>query len=239
MAKRTRTKSHPRRSRSRSGSTSVVISAILGVFAAAWYVWGEDVGVPFPSPPGSGIETSSAATPSKAPEIPDTTVLEANPPAAPDGAIVGTASIIDADTLDIRSERIRLVGVDAPESGQKCKDASGAFVRCGTVAANALDAWIARNPVTCISEGKDRYQRILGKCSVRGDSVQEWLVRNGYAVAYRQYSTEFVEAELAARAAKAGIWAGEFVMPADWRKGQRLDGEAPTKAMQNAAAAAR
>jgi len=219
MAKRTRTKSHPRRSRGRSGSTSVVVSAILGVLAAAWYVWGEDVGVPFPAP--GGAETS-------APTAPETT--EANPPPSPDGAIIGTASVIDADTLDIRSERIRLVGVDAPESGQKCKDAKGALVRCGTTAANALDAWINRNPVTCISEGKDRYSRVLGKCSVRGQSVQDWIVRNGYGVAYRDYSTEFVPAEIAAREAKAGIWAGEFVMPWDWRKGLRLEGEPPTKA---------
>jgi endonuclease YncB( thermonuclease family) len=236
MAKRTRTKSHPRRSRGRSGSTSVVVSAVLGVLAAAWYVWGEDVGMPFPAPSGSGVETSSTTA---APETPDTTVAEANPPPAPDGAIVGTASVIDADTLDIRSERIRLVGIDAPESGQKCKDAKGTLVRCGTTAANALDAWINRNPVTCISEGKDRYQRTLGKCSVRGQSVQDWLVRNGHAVAYRDYSTEFVPAEIAAREAKAGIWAGEFVTPSDWRKGQRLEGEPATKSAQNAASGAK
>ena len=190
--------------------------------AAAWYVWGEDVGVPFPAPSGSGAEAS-------APEMPGTTVTEANPLPAPGGTIVGTASVIDADTLDIRSERIRLVGVDAPESGQNCKDANGTLVRCGSTAANALAAWINRNPVTCISEGKDRYQRILGKCSVRGQSLQDWLVRNGHAVAYREYSPEFVSAEIAARQAKAGIWAGEFVMPSDWRKGQRLEGEPARK----------
>jgi endonuclease YncB( thermonuclease family) len=227
MAKRTRTKSHPRRSRGRSGSISIVVSAILGVLATAWYVWGGDVGVPVPAPSGGGAEASAPETPG--PETPGTTVTEADPPPAPHGAIVGTASVIDADTLDIRSERIRLVGVDAPESGQKCKDANGALVRCGSTAANALDAWINRNPVTCIPEGKDRYRRILGKCSVRGQSVQDWLVRNGHAIAYRAYSTEFVSTEIAAREAKAGIWAGEFVMPSDWRKGQRLEGEPATK----------
>jgi endonuclease YncB( thermonuclease family) len=237
MAKRSSKKSYPRRSRSRSGSTSVVISAILGVMAAAWYVWGEDVGIPFPAPSGSGVETSSTSTLPEAPAVPEATVAEANPPPAPAGAIVGTASVIDADTLDIRSERIRLVGVDAPESGQKCKDAKGVLVRCGTTAANALDAWIARNPVTCISEGKDRYQRTLGKCSVRGQSVQDWLVRNGHAVAYRDYSTEFVPAEIAAREARAGIWAGEFVTPSDWRKGVRLDGEPATKSGASASGA--
>lgn len=223
MAKRTPKKSWPRRSRSRSGSTSVIISAVLGVLAAAWYVWGEKVGLPAP-----GRAPAEASAPAEAgPE----------PSATADGVLSGTASVIDADTLDIRSERIRLVGVDAPESGQTCRDADGRLVRCGTIAANALDAWINRNPVTCVSEGRDRYQRVLGKCSVRGQSIQDWLVRNGHAVAYRAYSTEFVPAELAAREAKAGMWAGEFVMPWDWRKGVRMDGEASGKT--SAAAGAR
>jgi endonuclease YncB( thermonuclease family) len=146
-------------------------------------------------------------------------------------AIAGVATVIDADTLDIRGERIRLVGVDAPESGQKCLSADTKFVRCGSIAANALDAWINRNPVTCDIEGKDRYSRLLGECRVRGNSVQEWLVANGHAVAYRSYSTAYVPAELKARKAKVGVWAGEFVAPWDWRQGLRLSGEKPTKAM--------
>jgi len=230
MAKRTSKKSYPRRSRSRSGSTSVIVSAVLGVLAAAWYVWGEDLGLPTPGSlggPSGPVVAEAPSSPSEATPAP------ANP--APAGGLVGTATVIDADTLDIHSERIRLVGIDAPESGQKCKDANGTLVRCGSEAANALDAFINRNPVTCVSEGKDRYQRTLGKCSVRGQSIQDWLVRNGHAVAYRAYSTEYVPAELAARDAKAGMWAGEFVMPWDWRKGQRLEGEAPTKSTQNTA----
>lgn len=147
------------------------------------------------------------------------------------GTIAGTASVIDADTLEIRGERIRLVGVDAPESGQKCLDASAKFFRCGSVAANALDKWINRASVSCEIEGKDRYGRLLGQCKVRGQNVQEWLVVNGHAVAYRSYSTAYVSAELKARKASSGIWAGEFVMPWDWRQGLRLDGEKPTKAM--------
>lgn len=143
----------------------------------------------------------------------------------------GTASVIDADTLEIRGERIRLVGVDAPESGQKCRDRYETLVRCGTIAANALDKWINRDAVTCDVEGKDRYGRLLAQCKVRGQNMQEWLVANGYAVAYRSYSTAYVSAELKARKAKAGVWSGEFVMPWDWRQGLRLAGEKPTKAM--------
>jgi endonuclease YncB( thermonuclease family) len=154
----------------------------------------------------------------------------AETPRATPTSVAGSASVIDADTLDIHGQRIRLVGVDAPESGQKCL-ADGKFVRCGANAANALDAWINRNPVTCAIEGKDRYDRLLGQCSVRGQSVQEWLVASGHALAYRTYSTQYVPAELKARKARAGIWSGDFVAPWDWRQGLRLSGEKPTKAM--------
>ncbi len=227
MAKRTHSRPYPRRSRGRSGSTSIVVSAILAAVAAAWYVWGEDLGLPS-LPTGSA---SSGSVVAEAPAEPKSSKADPAPvaiPVATGEAVTGTASVVDADTLDIHSQRIRLVGVDAPESKQKCLDAGGDLFRCGSAAANALDQWINRNPVTCISEGHDRYNRTLGKCSVRGTSVQDWLVRNGHAVAYRAYSKEFVPAEDAAHAAKAGIWAGEFVMPWDWRKGQRLSVEAAT-----------
>ncbi|MDZ4760743.1 MAG: thermonuclease family protein [Alphaproteobacteria bacterium] len=147
------------------------------------------------------------------------------------GTISGQASVIDADTLEIRGERIRLVGVDAPESGQKCHDVAGKVWRCGTTAANALDAWINRNPVSCDIEGKDRYKRLLATCTVRGQDIQNWLVVSGHALAYRSYSTAYVPAEVKAQTAKIGVWSGDFVMPWDWRKGQRLRGEKPTKAM--------
>ncbi len=218
MAKRTQNRSYPRRSRGRSGSTSIMVSAVLAAMAAAWYYWGDDIGFPMPTGMGSGAVVAEAPA---EPDVPESNA--ANPPPAAKGeAITGTASVIDADTLDIHSQRIRLVGVDAPESKQKCLDPSGVLYRCGAEAANALSDWINRNPVTCVSEGHDRYNRTLGKCSVRGDSVQNWLVSTGHAVAYRAYSKEFVPAEDAARTAHTGIWSGEFVMPWDWRKGVRL-----------------
>jgi endonuclease YncB( thermonuclease family) len=144
---------------------------------------------------------------------------------------IGRASVVDADTLDVHGERIRLVGVDAPEGGQKCLDTNNKFVRCGSIAANALDRFIAQSPVTCAIDGKDRYKRLLGTCSVRGQDIQDWLVRNGHALAYRDYSTAYVPAENAARTAKVGVWSGRFIKPWDWRKGARLPGEKPTKAM--------
>lgn len=146
-------------------------------------------------------------------------------------SVSGVASVVDADTLDIHGERIRLASIDAPESGQRCLSAAGKLERCGSIAANALDQWINRNPVTCAVEGKDRYGRLLAECSVRGDSVQGWLVSNGHALAYRTYSKAYISTETQAKRAKAGMWAGRFVSPWDWRKGARLPGEKPTKAM--------
>ena len=147
-------------------------------------------------------------------------------------SITGQATIIDADTIEIHGERIRLEGIDAPESGQRCYSASNKLYRCGAGAANALDKWIGNATVTCRIDGTDRYKRLLGTCQARGVDMQEWLVENGYAIAYRQYSTQYVPAEHRAAAAHAGIWEGRFVNPAEWRKGLRMEGEKPTKAMR-------
>lgn len=229
MAKRKQGRSFPRSSRrSRSGSAPVTLSVLAALAGGVWFLLGE-LGVVPPLPGGPYMPGAESAS---SPSTPATTSADADPAPAPatgEGGLSGAASVIDADTLDIHGLRIRLVGIDAPESGQKCRDPSGALYRCGSAAANALDQWINRNPVTCVSEGKDRYQRALGLCAVRGESVQQWLVTNGHAVAYRAYSMDFVPAEEKARAAKAGIWAGEFVMPDQWRKGVRLEGEPAPK----------
>ncbi len=144
--------------------------------------------------------------------------------------VAGIASVVDADTIDIHGERIRLAGVDAPESRQQCLNTSGQLWRCGQIAANALDVWINNNPVACSIEGEDKYHRQIGTCSVRGASMQNWLVTSGYALAYRTYSTAYVPAEDKARIARVGVWSGEFVAPWDWRKGKRLRGEKPAHA---------
>lgn len=139
--------------------------------------------------------------------------------------VAGVVSVIDGDTLDMNGQRIRLFGIDAPESGQRCRDARGGLFRCGAQAANALSAWINRNPVACEVRGKDRYGRLLGVCSVRGESMQVWLVANGHALAYRTYSLDYVAIEDRARLSRSGLWAGEFVAPWAWRRGERLSGE--------------
>ncbi len=132
--------------------------------------------------------------------------------------ISGTASVIDGDTLDVRGNRVRLHGVDAPESAQTCKTAAGAEYRCGQQAALKLSDYINRRTVTCQRRDTDRYGRIVGVCKVGGIDINEWLVREGLAVAYRQYSQDYVAAEQDAKANKRSIWAGSFETPADFRR---------------------
>ena len=132
--------------------------------------------------------------------------------------IVGVASVIDADTIEIHGQRIRLHGIDAPESCQTCIDASGQTWRCGQRAALALQDLIGRRTVSCAERDVDRYGRIVAQCSVDGADINEWLVSQGLALAYRRYSKAYVSAEAAAAASQRGMWAGSFLAPWDWRR---------------------
>lgn len=130
----------------------------------------------------------------------------------------GQATVIDADTVEIHGMRIRLAGIDAPESRQVYTDAAGADYRCGKVAAFALADRIGRAAVTCEGKQHDRYKRLVATCSAAGVDLNAWLVEQGLAVAYRKYSKAYVPQEDAARAAKRGLWKGRFLWPWDWRK---------------------
>ncbi len=132
--------------------------------------------------------------------------------------------IVDADTLEVAGQRVRLQGIDAPEAAQACRQATGQRYRCGDRATEALRARIGTEAVTCTIEGRDGYNRALSTCyTADGTDLNAWLVRHGYALAYRRYSTKYVPEEDQAKAARAGIWADEFVPPWAWRRGQRLD----------------
>ncbi len=77
--------------------------------------------------------------------------------------------------------------------------------------------------MTCEDLGRDRYKRIIGRCTVADEDMGEWMVSEGLALAYRRYSLDYVDQEADARAARRGIWAGEFVKPWEWRRGKRPD----------------
>ncbi len=134
--------------------------------------------------------------------------------------ITGQPRIIDGDTIEVAGQRIRLHGIDAPESRQLCRRDVKHW-RCGGDATRALAEMIGRRPVNCEELGRDRYKRIVAKCAVEGVDLGEWMVSQGWAVAYYLYSYEYSRAEQRAKSARRGIWAGEFDKPWEWRKQQR------------------
>ena len=134
----------------------------------------------------------------------------------------GTALIVDGDTITISGNKIRLSGIDTPERKQTCRKASITW-RCGYEATETLRRWTYTKEVRCVGDTKDRYGRLIANCFVDGYNVNARIVYEGLALAYRKYSKQYVPEEDKARAAKRGMWAGEFVAPWDWRKGKRLD----------------
>jgi endonuclease YncB( thermonuclease family) len=145
--------------------------------------------------------------------------------------ISGQADVVDGDTLSIRgqSARIRLYGVDTPEGQQTCEGAGKRYL-CGSRAADALAALIGRNGrVNCREEDRDRYGRIVAVCESNGSEINAELIRQGWALEYKQYSDgRYAGDEAEARKAKRGLWAGKFVEPWNWRRGERLKSEAST-----------
>ena len=134
-------------------------------------------------------------------------------------AMAGRARVIDGDTLDVGGVRLRLWGIDAPEKRQTCRT-GGRTWNCGGLAIAALRS--RSGDVRCESKGRDRYGRVLGVCFEVEEDVNAWLVSEGWALAYRRYSTDYVEEEKEARKEKRGVHRGEFVAPWDWRRGKRL-----------------
>jgi endonuclease YncB( thermonuclease family) len=134
--------------------------------------------------------------------------------------IAGRASVIDGDTIEMRGQRIRLFGIDSPESAQLC-EAKQKTYRCGQQAALALADRIGERTVRCQERDRDRYGRTVAVCYVAGEDVDRWMVEQGWAVAFRKYSLDYVDAENDAREARRGIWQGEFEMPWDWRAARR------------------
>jgi endonuclease YncB( thermonuclease family) len=135
--------------------------------------------------------------------------------------ISGEPRIVDGDTVQIGTTKIRFAGIDAPETDQVCLNAKGERWACGVAARDALIRYSSGRPWECDLVGADRYGRALGKCFVEGDDITAWMVRSGWALSFVRYSHDYDGDEAAARDAHAGLWSGAFIAPWDWRHRNR------------------
>ena len=127
--------------------------------------------------------------------------------------------IVDGDTIVLNGEKIRFSGIDTPELKQTCMNGDQK-VFCGKLAKMLLVKKIGNKTPECIREGKDVYKRTLAECFINGESLSDFLVRSGYAFAYRRYSEKFIEDEEFAKENKLGMWSMKFEYPWDFRKTQ-------------------
>ena len=128
-----------------------------------------------------------------------------------------TLKVIDGDTIYLNGDKIRFSGIDTPELKQNCIK-NNVKNKCGVIAKEMLINKIANNIVECISEGKDQYNRTLAECFVNNESLSSYLVRSGYAFAFRRYSKKFIEDENYAKVNQVGMWSMKFEYPWDYRK---------------------
>ena len=140
--------------------------------------------------------------------------------------ISGIANVVDGDTIKIENKKIRLFGIDAPEKKQKCRKPwlTISFLTfnkdypCGEISTLKLKKKINNKFITCKSTNIDRYKRFIAECFKDKTNINRWMVRNGYAVAYRKYSKKYLVFENLAKDDELGLWIGSFQMPWEWRK---------------------
>jgi len=130
--------------------------------------------------------------------------------------------VIDGDTIEVESNKFRLFGIDAPERGQPCKRNNVPY-DCGDASKAHLEFILTGSSVECKKNGKDRWGRYIGKCTADGEDISKLMIRHGWAVAYRKYSTDYVQDEIFAQSNKLGMWAKEFSIPSKWRKSDKGD----------------
>lgn len=139
---------------------------------------------------------------------------------APADDLAGRARLVDGDTIEVAGRTVRLHGIDAPETAQGCLDSSGDPFPCGTRATEALRALIAGRRVVCAGDEHDRYGRLIAICRAGGVDLNAEMVRRGMAVAYEDYSDDYLPEQAEARDAGRGLWAGAFEPPAEVRAGR-------------------
>ena len=132
---------------------------------------------------------------------------------------VEVTRITDGDSFRSGELKIRLFGIDAPELKQRCETDTGALWSCGLAAQDALRDLIgSTRQLNCHLRDVDHYSRLVMQCFANGQDIAAALVDHGLALAYRNFSTAYVENETKAAAAGHGMWQGRFSPPWDWRR---------------------
>ena len=134
--------------------------------------------------------------------------------------VYGQAKVIDGDTIQIDNNKIRLHGIDAPEKNQKCFFNNKDW-ECGKNSTLILREMIKNRPVKCQVSGVDRYKRYIAVCFSNKKSLNKMMVKNGWAIAYRYYSKDYIDEEFIAKRKKLGIWRGTFEEPYIYRKNNK------------------
>lgn len=134
-------------------------------------------------------------------------------PASASERLQGTARIFDGDTIEVENQRIRLHGIDAPETDQKCFDAREKSYACGKQAVDALRRLIRGRPVTCEGTIRDDYDRLIATCQTSTVNLNRKMVALGWAVAFRKFSDDYLDQEVDAVKQGLGIWRGQFQRP--------------------------
>lgn len=142
----------------------------------------------------------------------------------------GPAKAIDAGTIEIDGEKHRLYGVDAVETGQRCRRRDGAQWPCGREATAALASFLEGRGVNCeVWQGttRDAHGRFVSVCYAGGDDIGGWVTRNGWAIADRDANRlyNYASDEGMARFLRRGIWDGPFEPPAEWRRRRQAGGQ--------------
>jgi endonuclease YncB( thermonuclease family) len=131
--------------------------------------------------------------------------------------ITGPGNVIDSDDIEVAGKRVMLYGLESVQRQQTCT-INGEMWECWPAAVRQLETLVSLGDVTCTPVGQpDIYGRVLARCEVAGESLNEQLVRSGFAVARRDETDEYVAAEEAAQREKIGLWRGEFMTPWDFR----------------------
>ncbi|HET8697346.1 MAG TPA: thermonuclease family protein [Gammaproteobacteria bacterium] len=146
----------------------------------------------------------------------------------PPAMLSGVPKLIDGDSFEIAGTGVRLFGIDAPEGRQTCRR-DGADWPCGSAAAAKLAQLVGNSRLACTRKDTDSYGRVVAVCRAGDVDVGREMVAAGFALAYRRYSNDYVGVEADARAAKRGLWAGEFTPPWEWRQtGDRRSAAEPS-----------